>query len=59
MAMRHPGGIDFGYVTTVHKSQGSEYDRVLFVEDYLQGTDMARLRYTALTRARHYLEYYR
>jgi len=42
---------DFGYAITVHKSQGSSYQKVLVYEEYLMSTNHARLLYTAITRA--------
>lgn len=54
--------LDYGYCLTVHKSQGSEYKKVLFVIDgamrfmarkgTLSPADARRLCYTAITRAR-------
>lgn len=46
----------FGYALTVHKSQGSEYDRVFCVFHHLHKTQLSReLIYTAFTRAKKYL----
>lgn len=42
---------DYGYVITTHKSQGSEYPKVLVIEEVLKSTDHARWLYTACTRA--------
>ena len=42
---------DFGYALTVHKSQGSEFSRVLVLEWFHRDTSAARWRYTAATRA--------
>lgn len=42
---------DFGYAITVHKSQGSSYEKVLVYEEYLKVATHARLLYTAITRA--------
>jgi len=42
----------FGYAATVHKSQGSTFDRVLFIdEDVSFFLDQQKFRYTATTRA--------
>lgn len=42
----------YGYAITVHKSQGDEFDRVLFVdEDVSYFLPQNRFRYTAITRA--------
>lgn len=47
-----PKEFDYGYCITCHKSQGSEYDKVLVFEEYLRGGDHARWLYTACTRAK-------
>lgn len=46
---------DFGYVLTVHKSQGSTFSNVVVLEERLPGPDEQHRRwlYTAVTRARH------
>lgn len=49
---------DFGYCLTVHKSQGSEWDRVMVIEEpcqYWSGTNWNRWLYTAVTRSRNEL----
>jgi exodeoxyribonuclease-5 len=49
---------DFGYATTVHKSQGSEWDKVVLFEQrnrYQSDQDYARWLYTAATRAKEKL----
>jgi exodeoxyribonuclease-5 len=49
---------DYGYAITVHKSQGSEWDRVVLVDDEMQiGNRAMRKRwlYTAVTRAKEHL----
>lgn len=46
-----PEQFDYGYCITTHKSQGSEYDKVLVVEEVLRQADHARWLYTACTRA--------
>ena len=45
---------DFGYALTVHKAQGSEYDRVLIAEHpgRFSKNFIKQWRYTAVTRAR-------
>lgn len=51
---RRLGLWDFGYAMTVHKSQGSQADRVLVIEERFPNDDdafHARLLYTAVTRA--------
>lgn len=49
---------DFGYCITCHKAQGSEWDRVLVVDEWMGRVwDMARWRYTAVTRASKELNY--
>lgn len=47
--------ITYGYGLTVHKSQGSEYDTVLFLDEPLYNVERNRLRYTAITRAKNRL----
>jgi len=42
---------DFGYAITVHKAQGSQFNKVLVYEEHLRGNTHARLIYTAITRA--------
>lgn len=46
---------DFGYVITVHKSQGSTFNNVVVLEEVLPGgwEQHKRWLYTAVTRARH------
>ncbi len=49
---------DFGYATTVHKSQGSEWPKVVLFEQrnqYQSDQDYARWLYTAATRAKEKL----
>lgn len=50
---------DFGYVITCHKSQGSEWDKVLVIDEWMPPKlwDMKRWRYTAITRAAKSLTY--
>lgn len=44
---------EYAYAITVHLSQGSEYQRVLFLdEDFGDSETLRRLRYTAVTRAK-------
>lgn len=46
----------FGYAETVYKSQGSEWDSVLYYDNFWKSRDMfRRQRYVALTRAKKYL----
>ena len=43
---------EYGYAITVHLSQGSEYDRVLFIDSFFNTPELTRkARYTAITRA--------
>lgn len=46
-----PEKFEYGYVITCHSSQGSEYEKVLVLEEMLKATDHARWLYTACTRA--------
>jgi exodeoxyribonuclease-5 len=41
----------FGYVLTVHKAQGSEWDSVVLVDEYRRSEDKEKWLYTAITRA--------
>lgn len=44
--------MDFGYAITVHKAQGSQFNKVLVYDDcWLQGEEYRRWLYTAITRA--------
>lgn len=50
----HPHEFDYGYVITVHKAQGSEWDKVIVFEEYMKDQtrdDFKRWLYTAATRA--------
>lgn len=58
-AMRAAGGFDFGYALTIHKSQGSEWDNVMVVEEFLKGSPYHQLMYTAVTRAVKHLTVFR
>lgn len=46
---------DYAYCITCHKSQGSEWDKVLVIDETCRRWDMNRWRYTAYTRARENL----
>lgn len=46
---------DYGYAITCHKSQGSEYNKVLVIEEVLREEQHARWLYTACTRAKEKL----
>lgn len=48
---------DYGYCITVHKAQGSGWDRVLVMEELHPKWDANRWRYTAVTRAAKQLVY--
>ena len=50
-----PQTFDYAYAITCHKSQGSEYDKVLVFEEFLKGGDHARWLYMAATRAKEKL----
>lgn len=56
-ALRAPGGFQFGSAATIHKSQGSEWPRVLMVEERMG--DFPKLFYTGYTRAIDNLRVYR
>jgi exodeoxyribonuclease-5 len=42
---------DYGYAITVHKSQGSQWDNVMVIDEWWQRDTRARWLYTAVTRA--------
>lgn len=42
--------LDFGYVTTVHKYQGSEAPKILGIDEVLRGTNRLKWLYTMVTR---------
>ena len=49
---------DFGYASTVHKAQGSEWDNVLFYDDHsprMTPSEYRRWLYTGITRAKNEL----
>jgi exodeoxyribonuclease-5 len=54
-AAKQVGGFDFGSCLTIHKSQGSEWPRVLILEEILRGVPYHQLMYTGITRAIDYL----
>jgi ATP-dependent exoDNAse (exonuclease V) alpha subunit len=50
----HPHEFDYGYAITCHKSQGSEFNKVIVLEEFLKSEsreDHVRWLYTAATRA--------
>lgn len=47
-----PRLFDYAYCITCHKSQGSEFDKVLVFAEYMKGIDFQRWLYTAATRAK-------
>ena len=55
MGFPKPLLFDYAYCITCHKSQGSEFDKVLVFDEYMKGTDHARWLYTACTRAKQKL----
>ena len=58
-AMKAIGAWDFGYCLTIHSSQGSEWDRVLMMDEFMRGVPYAQLAYTRITRAISHLLMYR
>jgi len=51
---QYPDVFDYGYCLSVHKSQGSEWNRILLIEQrcsYWEGENWNRWLYTAVTRA--------
>ena len=53
MADVHTDRFEFGYAITVHLSQGSQYDKVLYLNENMMRTkeDRRKIMYTAITRA--------
>lgn len=49
--------MDYGYCLTAHKSQGSEWDNVLILEEIASAWNPRRWRYTVATRAKERLVY--
>jgi exodeoxyribonuclease-5 len=49
--------LDYGYCLTAHKSQGSEWDEVVVLEQIAKQWDARRWRYTVATRAKKKLAY--
>jgi exodeoxyribonuclease V len=56
-ALKAIGGFAFGYVCTIHKSQGSEWPKILVIDEPMRPVE--KLRYTAYTRAQDRLTVYR
>lgn len=50
--------VDYGYAITAHKAQGSEWPKVVVVEECSSSWDVRRWSYTAATRAREELRYF-
>ena len=50
-----PKLFDYAYCITCHKSQGSEFNKVLIFDEYMKGTDHARWLYTGITRSKQKL----
>ena len=50
--MVKPMLFDYAYCITCHKSQGSEFNKVLVFNEYMKSTDHKRWLYTAATRAK-------
>ena len=48
---------DYGYCITCHKSQGSEWDRILVIDEQCSAWNSTRWKYTAVTRASKELTY--
>ena len=46
---------DFGYACTVHKSQGSEWDNVLYIQSFSHPNELRQMHYTAITRAAKFI----
>lgn len=55
---QHPVKFDYAYCITVHASQGSEWDKVVFFDDKMwesRPSERRKLLYTAITRAKEQL----
>ena len=52
LGLTKPMLFDYAYCITCHKSQGSEFDKVLVFNEYMKSTDHKRWLYTAATRAK-------
>lgn len=50
---------EFAYALTIHLSQGSEYNKGIIIEEYLHPQIQNQLMYTAITRFRNSLIYFR
>lgn len=44
--------LDYGYAITCHKSQGSEFDKIMVLEENINRTNHAKWLYTAVTRGK-------
>jgi exodeoxyribonuclease-5 len=53
--MKTAGAWDYGNCLTIHKSQGSEWPKVLVIEEMMSGVPYAELMYTGITRAQDQL----
>lgn len=51
----HPEQFNYGYAITAHKSQGSEYNKVLLIEEVLRWDMHSRWLYTGITRSKEKL----
>ena len=54
---RLPAQFDYSYALTAHKSQGSQWERVLVIEESASVWDQKRWSYTAATRAASHLTF--
>jgi ATP-dependent exoDNAse (exonuclease V) alpha subunit len=50
-----PRKIEYAYAVTVHKSQGAQWGKVLFLNGHWPGEDAKKLRYVGITRAQEEL----
>jgi exodeoxyribonuclease-5 len=58
-AQKTTGGFDYGWCLTIHSAQGSEWPRVLVIEELMRGANYAKTMYTGITRAQEELTIYR
>ena len=48
---------EYAYALTTHVSQGSEYNNMIYIEEFMRPQIQNQLNYTGITRAKHGLIY--